>query len=60
LGERVVRNDEVSGSIPLGSTILRSLRELRLGRPNAHSSEGCPAEALAKADNPFQNPNETR
>ena len=33
LGERVVRNDEVGGSIPPGSTILRSLRELRLGEP---------------------------
>ena len=33
LGERVVRNDEVGGSIPPGSTSLRSLRELRLGRP---------------------------
>jgi hypothetical protein len=30
LGERVVRNDEVGGSIPPGSTSLRSLRELRL------------------------------
>ena len=29
LGERVVRNDEVGGSIPPGSTSLRSLRELR-------------------------------
>jgi hypothetical protein len=34
LGERLVRNEEVSGSIPLGSTSLRSLRELRLGRPS--------------------------
>ena len=34
LGERVVRNDEVGGSIPPGSTSLRSLRELRLGRPH--------------------------
>jgi hypothetical protein len=33
LGERVVRNDEVGGSIPPGSTILRSLRELLLGNP---------------------------
>ena len=33
LGERVVRNDEVGGSIPPGSTSLRSLRELRLGKP---------------------------
>src|SRR6202012_4059763 len=34
LGERVVRNDEVGGSIPPGSTSLRSLRELRLGKPS--------------------------
>src|ERR1700733_8058990 len=49
LGERVVRNDEVGGSIPPGSTSLRSLRELRLGRPPANLSsevsEGCPAIA---------------
>ena len=37
LGERVVRNDEVGGSIPPGSTILRSLRELRLGKPRQTS-----------------------
>ena len=55
LGERVVRNDEVSGSIPLGSTILRSLRELRPGRPNTLPGEGCPAAALAKADTPVSN-----
>ena len=49
LGERVVRNDEVGGSIPPGSTSLRSLRELRLGKPGTLSrsevSEGCLAEA---------------
>src|SRR5579872_283472 len=33
LGERVVRNDEVGGSIPPGSTSLRRLRLLRLGEP---------------------------
>jgi putative endonuclease len=33
LGERLVRNEEVRGSTPLGSTSLRSLRELRLGEP---------------------------
>ena len=43
LGERIVRNDEVGGSIPPGSTSLRSLRELRLGKP--YRSEGCPAIA---------------
>jgi hypothetical protein len=32
LGERVVRNDEVGGSIPPGSTNLRRLRLLRLGK----------------------------
>jgi hypothetical protein len=31
LGERLVRNEEVRGSTPLGSTSLRSLRELRFG-----------------------------
>src|SRR5882757_2698040 len=39
LGERVVRNDEVGGSIPPGSTSLRRLRLLRLGKP--YHSEGC-------------------
>src|SRR6266550_1112349 len=39
LGERVVRNDEVGGSIPPGSTSLRRLRLLRLGKP--FHSEGC-------------------
>jgi hypothetical protein len=39
LGERVVRNDEVGGSIPPGSTSLRRLRLLRLGKPS--QSEGC-------------------
>src|SRR5438552_2272547 len=43
LGERVVRNDEVGGSIPPGSTSLRRLRLLRLGKPPR--SEGCPAIA---------------
>jgi hypothetical protein len=33
LGERIVRNDEVGGSIPPGSTSLRRLRLLRLGKP---------------------------
>src|SRR5580692_3893386 len=45
LGERVVRNDEVGGSIPPGSTSLRSLRELRLGKHSKpikrEVSEGC-------------------
>src|ERR1700759_1730788 len=40
LGERVVRNDEVGGSIPPGSTSLRSLRELRLGQPKEPSERG--------------------
>ena len=38
LGERVVRNDEVGGSIPPGSTSLRWLRQPRLGKPSL--SEG--------------------
>src|ERR1700745_1206692 len=33
LGERVVRNDEVGGSIPPGSTSLRWLRQPRLRKP---------------------------
>src|SRR5882672_9214801 len=45
LGERVVRNDEVGGSIPPGSTSLRLLRKLRLGKPalpyRSEASEGC-------------------
>src|SRR6476620_4118794 len=45
LGERVVRNDEVGGSIPPGSTSLRWLRQLRLGKPwcaklSRHSPKG--------------------
>jgi hypothetical protein len=48
LGERVVRNDEVGGSIPPGSTSLRRLSLLRLGKPSCR--EGCHAEAYkAKA-----------
>src|SRR6185295_20333596 len=43
LGERVVRNDEVGGSIPPGSTSLRRLCLLRLGKPS--HSEGCHAMA---------------
>src|SRR3984957_16255517 len=44
LGERVVRNDEDGGSIPPGSTSLRWLRQLRLGKP--HRSLGAkPAKA---------------
>src|ERR1700742_3605329 len=42
LGERVVRNDEVGGSIPPGSTSLRRLRLLRLGKP--HCGEGGPRQ----------------
>jgi hypothetical protein len=38
LGERVVRNDEVGGSIPPGSTSLRRLRLFRLGKTSR--SEG--------------------
>jgi hypothetical protein len=33
MGERVNGIHEVGGSIPPGSTSLRSLRELRLGKP---------------------------
>jgi hypothetical protein len=48
LGERVVRNDEVGGSIPPGSTSLRRLRLLRLGKP--FRSEGCRVVALLGED----------
>src|SRR5882757_10947946 len=50
LGERVVRNDEVGGSIPPGSTSLRRLRLLRLGKP--HCSEGCLVVGLLGEDGP--------
>src|SRR5579863_6505703 len=40
LGERLVRNEEVRGSTPLGSTSLRSLRELRLGKRRGHCRFG--------------------
>src|SRR5215216_4967965 len=39
LGERLVRNEEVSGSIPLGSTNLRGNRRFT-GKPSLH--ESCP------------------
>src|SRR4030088_1191420 len=40
LGERVVRNDEVGGSIPPGSTSLRLLRKLRLRQtPTPHVAQ---------------------
>ena len=39
LGERVVRNDEVGGSIPPGSTTLR----LRVAQPRKTEGEACPA-----------------
>jgi hypothetical protein len=42
LGERCNRTAEVRGSTPLGSTSLRGLRPLRLGKPVR--SEGCRAE----------------
>src|ERR1700704_1912852 len=55
LGERVVRNDEVGGSIPPGSTSLRRLRLLRLGKPPF--GEGCRGIArrakTAVTENPF-------
>src|SRR5215471_2614949 len=45
LGERLHGMQEVGGSIPPGSTSLRSLRELRLGKPGeiprSEVSEGC-------------------
>ena len=45
LGERLHGMQEVGGSIPPGSTSLRLLRKLRLGKPAAlhrsEASEGC-------------------
>src|ERR1700741_1670173 len=49
LGERIVRNDEVGGSIPPGSTSLRSLRELRLGKPAPDCSGGTGGAGRAAA-----------
>ena len=43
LGERVLCKHEVVGSIPSGSTSLRRLGLLRLGKPDR--GEGCRAEA---------------
>ncbi len=43
---------EVGGSIPPGSTSLRRLRLLRLGKPSR--SEGCPAEAHRGEGGPRQ------
>ena len=43
LGERVLCKHEVVGSIPSGSTSLRRLGLLRLGKPDR--GEGCHAEA---------------
>ena len=53
LGERIVRNDEVGGSIPPGSTSLRRLRQLRLGKP--HRSEGCRGVARRAKPGCFSN-----
>src|SRR6202000_3371299 len=44
LGERVVRKEGVAVPTPPASTSLRSLRELRLGKPTndrSEASEGC-------------------
>ena len=46
LGERLVRNEEVRGSNPLGSTSLRSLRDLRLGKPANLGSANLPMDDL--------------
>ena len=47
-GERSLHTGEVQGSIPCAPTSLRSLRELRLGKPvpvyRSEASEGCRAE----------------
>jgi hypothetical protein len=48
IGDQNYRTAEVRGSNPLGSTSLRSLGELRLGKPqldlNGAAGEGCRAE----------------
>ncbi len=48
LGERVVRNDEVGGSIPPGSTSAKTATIIL--RATLSPGEGCHAGALAKAD----------
>src|SRR5262249_14542608 len=50
LGERVLCKHEVVGSIPSGSTSLRRLRLLRLGKPDR--GEGCHAEARKSEGGP--------
>jgi hypothetical protein len=40
LGERVVRNDEVGGSIPPGSTTLRASRGAACDKPEKRSMPG--------------------
>ena len=58
LGERVVRNDEVSGSIPLGSTISRDLMTHSFAGPAGdvplagHVASGRVAHARPQAANP--------
>src|SRR5580698_7850269 len=47
LGEHLLCKQGVTGSIPVSSTNLRALRELRLGGPSR--SGGCRAAARAKA-----------
>jgi hypothetical protein len=44
MGERVNGIHEVGGSIPPGSTSLRSLRELRLGKPPLGAAFLCAAQ----------------
>src|SRR5882724_8582887 len=49
LGERIVRNDEVGGSIPPGSTSLRRLRQLRLGKPIVAKAAAAKPEGRSRA-----------
>src|SRR5215831_6116265 len=49
LGERIVRNDEVGGSIPPGSTNPHRLRPLRPGKPFRSDAEHLLAQTWADA-----------
>jgi hypothetical protein len=50
LGERVVRNDEVGGSIPPGSTTLRPSGYAWRSHARARSEAWCPAKPLLGED----------
>jgi hypothetical protein len=52
LAERVLGKDEVTGSIPVIGSSLRSLRELRLGKPYSRASAGN-SQSRASAEHAF-------